>query len=118
MDLHPNSQAGLLKKLKEEEKLDAPYVFHMGVTVLPFETDPRIGLAEPNTLTFLGRFSEIVKTIFIGDNQYIRKTKKVNHENAEGMLNELLAWSILGLFFMNYVHTGRYELLLVLKEIS
>ena len=81
----------------------------MGVTVLPFETDPRIGLAEPNTLTFLGRFSEIVKTIFIGDNQYIRKTKKVNHENAEGMLNELLAWSILGLFFMNYVHTGRYE---------
>ena len=105
----PQFASQFIRKLDEEEKLRAPHVLHMGVTVLPFETDPRIGLAEPNTLTFLGRFSDIVKTIFIGDNQYIQTVKKVSQEEAERRLNELLAWSILGLFFMNYVHTGRYE---------
>jgi hypothetical protein len=105
----PEFASQFIKELERKEKLYTPHVLHMGVTVLPFKTDPRIGLAESNTLTFLGRFSNIVKTIFIGDNQYIQIVKKVNQEDAERMLNELLAWSILGLFFMNYVHTGRYE---------
>jgi len=105
----PEFASQFIKELETTENLYAPHVFHMGVTVLPFMTDPRIGLAEPNTLTFFGRFSNIVKTIFIGDNHHIQATKKVNQEEAEGKLNELLAWSILGLFFMNYVHAGRYE---------
>lgn len=101
--------ASLFIKELEKEKLYAPHVLHLGVTVLPFRADPRIGLAEPNALAFSGRFSKVVKTLIIGDNQYIQETKRVNMEEAERKLNELLAWSILGLFFMNYVQTGRYE---------
>jgi len=101
--------AGLLIRELEKEKLVAPHVLHLGVTVLPFKADPRIGLAEPNTLAFLGRFSKVVRTILVGDNQYVQETRKTNQEEAERKLNEILAWSILGLFFMNYVQTGRYE---------
>ena len=106
----PEFARQFIRKLDEEENLRAPHVLHMGVTVLPSEEkEPRIGLAESNTLTFLGRFSNIVKTIFIGDNQYILTNEKVSPEEALRRLNELLAWSILGLFFMNYVYTDRYE---------
>jgi len=47
--------------IRKEENLRAPHVLHMGVTVLPSEEkESRIGLAESNTMTFLGRFSNIV----------------------------------------------------------
>jgi hypothetical protein len=105
----PELASQLISKLEKEEKLAAPHVLHIGATVLPFETDPRIGLAEPNTLTFFGRFSKVVKTILVGDNHYVQITRRFNQEEAERELNETLAWAILGLFFMNYVQTGRYE---------
>jgi hypothetical protein len=82
----------------------------MGVTVLPFKYDPKDPYAEPNSLMFIGRFSRCVKTLFIGDNKYVSDRKGLGREEAARKVNEILAWSLLGIFFMNYVPgPSRYE---------
>lgn len=97
-------------KLEKEYNLKSPSVFPIGVTVLPFRDDPRAGIAEPNSLTLIGRFSKSVKTLFIGDNDYVRNRDRLGRSEAERRVNDTLAWSLLGLFFMNYVPGGlRYE---------
>ena len=88
--------------------LQAPHILPIGVTVLPFEHDPRLHIAEPNALTHLARASEAVKTLFVADNEYFYK-KEYPTETAEREVNRLLAYSLLSLFLMNFATARRWE---------
>ncbi|MEM3942660.1 MAG: hypothetical protein QXJ59_01135 [Thermofilaceae archaeon] len=89
--------------------LSPPQVLPIAVTVLPFRNDPRLKIAEPNAVTFLGRvLSSAVKTVFIADNELFYK-RGLHQEKAEKEVNSLLAHSLISLFLMNYATTGRWE---------
>lgn len=92
----------------ESKGIKAPHILSIGVTVLPFENDPRLHIAEPNALMHLARASEAVKTLFIADNEYFYR-KGYPTETAERMVNRLLAYSIVSLFLMNFATTRRWE---------
>jgi len=89
--------------------LSPPQILPIAVTVLPFRNDPRLRIAEPNAVTFLGRaLSSAVKTIFIADNELFYE-RGLPQEKAEKEVNNLLAHSLISLFLMNYATTGRWE---------
>ncbi|MEZ0346245.1 MAG: hypothetical protein ABWK01_06825 [Infirmifilum sp.] len=86
-----------------------PRILPIGVTVLPFQNDPRLGIAEPNAVTFLGRVTRSgVKTVLLADNEHFYR-EGVATENAERVVNRNLAYSLISLFLMNYAVARRWE---------
>lgn len=86
-----------------------PRILPIAVTVLPFKNDPRLHIAEPNTLTFLGRIvTSGVKTVFVADNEHFYRMGE-GTAKAEETVNELLAHALASLLLMEYAVARRWE---------